>query len=259
MEERVSIHSVTRACSLLLAATMFVALSASQARAQDTETLTINATVSTRAELVLLPTTINFPDANPTTTPSISADSTVSVTANVRTAGTPTLTVLANGDLISGGDSIAITNVTWTASGAPFIAGTMNSVTAQDAATLSAGSGQYAGTYSYFLANSWTYATGAYTQTATYTPHGTLAVSSTLLTFVTRVVGTMVLTISLAAPASAQALFQLVVTPSTIGFPDANPTTTPSILANSQVDVSVKAALPQRFRREILLVCQGVV
>jgi len=166
----VNMHrTMSRVASLLLAGTTLVALSASQALAQDTQILTINATVSTRAELVLSPTTINFPDANPTTTPSISADSTVAVTANVRTAGTPTLTVLANGDLISGADSIAITNVTWTASGAPFIAGTMNSVTAQDAATLSAGSGQSAGTYSYFLANSWTYAAGAYTQTATYT------------------------------------------------------------------------------------------
>ena len=160
---------MSRIASLLLAGTVYAALSASQAHAQDAEILTINATVSTRAELVLSPTTVNFPDANPTTTPSIPADSTVSVTANVRTAGTPTLTVLANGDLISGADSIAIANVTWTASGAPFIAGTMNSITAQGAATLSAGSGQYAGTYSYFLANSWTYAVGAYTQTATYT------------------------------------------------------------------------------------------
>ena len=163
------IPAKTRARSALLFATMFIALFASPAQSQVTEILTINATVSTRAELVLSPTTINFPDANPTTVPSIPADSSVSVTANVRTAGTPTLTVLANGDLVSGGDTIAITNVTWTASGAPFIAGTMNMSTAQAAATFSTGSGQYAGTYSYVLANSWSYAVGAYTQTAVYT------------------------------------------------------------------------------------------
>jgi hypothetical protein len=145
------------------------ALGQGTASAQSAQALTINATVSTRAELVLTPTVINFPDANPTTTPSIAADSTVSVTARVRTAGTPTLRVLAAGDLTSGGDSIAIDNVTWTASGSPFIAGTMNSATAQDAASFSAGSGEYAGTYTYSLANSWNYAVGSYTTSATYT------------------------------------------------------------------------------------------
>ena len=77
--------------------------------------------------------------------------------------------MLANGNLISGSDTIAITNVTWTASGAPFVAGTMDAVTAQDAATFSSGSGQYTGTYSYLLANSWAYVPGAYTQTVVYT------------------------------------------------------------------------------------------
>jgi hypothetical protein len=143
---------------------------AANASAQTTATLTINATVGPRAELSISPTTITFPDANPTTTPSIPANTTVAVTASVRTAGTPTLRVLANGDLTSGGDTIAISNVTWTASGAPFIAGTMNRTTAQDAATWSAAqSGTWTGTYSYFLANSWAYAVGSYTQTVTYT------------------------------------------------------------------------------------------
>ena len=58
----------------------------------------------------------------------------------------------------------------------------------------------------------------------------------------TRVVGAMALTVGFATLASAQALFQLVLTPSTISFPDANPTTIPSILASSQVDVFVKTA-----------------
>ena len=143
-------------------------LGAGGAEAQSIQVLTINATVLSRAELTLLPTTINFPDANPTTTPSIPADSTVAVTARVRTTGTPTLRVLANGDLTSGPDTIGADQVTWTA-GAPFIPGTMNIVTPQDAATFGAGSGQYTGTYTFALANSWSYAVGAYTTTATYT------------------------------------------------------------------------------------------
>jgi hypothetical protein len=141
------------------------------ASAQTTQNLTINATVGSWAVLSLSPTTISFPNANPSTTPSIPANTTVAVTADVRTAGTPTLTVLANGDLVSGGNTIGINNVTWTASGAPFIAGTMNRTTAQSAATFAAGGGTYSGTYTYSLANSWAYVPSgtAYTQTATYT------------------------------------------------------------------------------------------
>ena len=139
------------------------------AHAQTTQVLTINATVSTRAELTLTPTIINFPDASPTTTPIIPADTTVDVTARVRTAGTPTLQVLANGDLTSGGDTIAASQVSWTAAPAPFIAGTMNTATAQDAATFGAGSGEYNGTYTFSMVNDWSYAVGSYTTTATYT------------------------------------------------------------------------------------------
>jgi len=155
--------------SAVLTLTFVGLLCARVSSAQSTQTLTINATVSARAELTISPTTINFPDASPTTTPSIPANSTVSVTANVRTGGTPTLKVLANGNLTSGANSIAITNVTWTASAAPFIAGTLNSATSQDAATFSSGSGSYSGVFTFALANSWARADGSYTQTATYT------------------------------------------------------------------------------------------
>ncbi|PYR34589.1 MAG: hypothetical protein DMF89_09630 [Acidobacteria bacterium] len=155
--------------SAVLTLTFVGLLCARVSSAQSTQTLTINATVSARAELTISPTTINFPDASPTTTPSIPANSTVSVTANVRTSGTPTLKVLANGNLTSGANSIAITNVTWTASAAPFIAGTLNSATSQDAATFSSGSGSYSGVFTFALANSWARADGSYTQTATYT------------------------------------------------------------------------------------------
>ena len=142
---------------------------AALAQSSSQQTLTINATVASRANLVISPTTINFPDANPQTTPSIAADSTVSVTAQMRTAGTPTLKVLAAGDLAAGGNTIAVSNVTWTASPAPFSAGTMNKTTAQNAAAFSAGGGSYAGTYTFSLANNWAYAPGSYTTTATYT------------------------------------------------------------------------------------------
>ncbi len=140
--------------------------------ATATQPLTINATVAARATLTLGSAAINFPDASPDTTPSIAAtENPVSVTAKARTgsASTPTLTVLAGGNLTGAAGSIAISNVTWTAAAAPFIAGTMNAVTAQSAATFGAGSGNYASTFSYFLANSWAYNVGSYTATVTYT------------------------------------------------------------------------------------------
>lgn len=141
------------------------------AQSSDTKNLTVNATVAARASLTLGQAAINFPDADPDSTPSISAtENAVSVNAKVRTgsASTATLTHLAAGDLVSGSDNIAIGNVTWTATGAGYQAGTMSRTAAQTAGSWT-GSGNRAGTFSYFLANSWAYATGNYTASSTYT------------------------------------------------------------------------------------------
>ena len=137
----------------------------------DTKTLTVNATVSATASLTLGVAAINFAAANPGTTPSIAAtENPVSVTANAQTSatGAVTLTCLAGGDLTAGSDTIAISNVTWTATGTGFVAGTMNKTTAQSAGSWT-GSASHSGTFSYSLANSWSYASGSYTATITYT------------------------------------------------------------------------------------------
>ena len=116
--------------SLVLAIGLGLVLMAGGAfAASDPKTLTVNATVSARASLTLGQSAINFPDADPDGTPSIGAtENAVSVTAKVRTgsASIATLTHLAADDLKSGTDTILIGNVTWTASGAGFHAGTMN-------------------------------------------------------------------------------------------------------------------------------------
>jgi len=150
------------ACLLLLAAAGWAA--------SDQQTLTVRATVADKAKLTLGVATVNFPDADPDAAPLISAtENPVSVTVKVHTgsAAVVTLTVQANGDLSSGGDSIAITNVTWTASGSGFLAGTMD--TSPQAAGSWTGSGRRDGAFSYFLANDWGYATGDYSQTVVYT------------------------------------------------------------------------------------------
>jgi hypothetical protein len=138
--------------------------------ATDQQTLTVNATIADKAKLTLGVGAINFPDADPDSVPSVAApENPVSVTVKAHTgnSSTVTLTVQANGDLDSGGGTIAISNVTWTASGSGFAAGTMD--TSPVAAGSWTGSGNRSGSFSYFLANSWSYPKGNYTQTVVYT------------------------------------------------------------------------------------------
>jgi hypothetical protein len=159
---------ITRIAALLLVLTFLLAGSAWPAT--DSKPLTINATVAARATLTLGVPAINFPDADPGTVTDIPAnENPVSVTASVRTGASshPTLTVKTGGNLISGSDSIPITQVTWTATGS-FVGGTMNTTDTTASATWT-GSGTRNGSFSYFLKNSWDYATGSYAATATYT------------------------------------------------------------------------------------------
>jgi hypothetical protein len=144
--------------------------------ASATKNVTLSATVSSSAKLTLATNTITFPDADPDTVLSIPANENGAVvTAKVKTgsATSATLNVLAADDLKSGSDTIAITNVTSTAantSGSFFTAGPVTWSKSSPGATVGGGnSGSYAGSFSWFLANSWTYPTGAYTANATYT------------------------------------------------------------------------------------------
>jgi hypothetical protein len=140
--------------------------------AQQAQPLTVNMAVSARAKLTLGVGAINFADADPDTTPSIPAtENAVSVTAKIRTgaSSTATLTHRAGGNLSAGGAiTIPINNVSWTATGAGYVAGTMSSSSDVPAASWT-GSNSYGGTFSFFIVNSWTYTTGNYTVSATYT------------------------------------------------------------------------------------------
>jgi hypothetical protein len=139
--------------------------------ATDTANLTINATVATTAKLTLGSASINFPDADPDTTPTINApENPVSVTAKVKTgsSSTATLTVIAGGDLTGAGGTIPISAVKWTAAGNGFVSGTMDKTTPQSAGSW-VGSGNRNSSFSYTLDNSWNYAPGSYTAIVTYT------------------------------------------------------------------------------------------
>lgn len=161
---------------LLIVLALILACAGTAWGASATKDVTLSATVASQAKLTLATSTITFPDADFDTVPSIPANENGAVvTAKVKTgsASTATLKVLAADDLKSGSDTIAITNVTSTAantSGSFFLAGPVTWSKAAPGATVGQGnSGSFAGTFSWFLANSWDYATGAYTANATYT------------------------------------------------------------------------------------------
>ena len=160
--------------SLVLAIGLGLVLMATGAFAdQVTKPLTVNATVSARATLTMGASSISFVDADPDGTPSIASTPTsIAVTAKVRTgsASTATLTHKADDDLKNANlDVIAISNVTWTAAGTGFQPGTMSKSAPVTAASWTGSGSHTDGSFSYFLANSWSYATGSYTVSTTYT------------------------------------------------------------------------------------------
>jgi hypothetical protein len=135
------------------------------------DTSTLNANIGGLARLSLSSTTLTFPDADPDTVPIISGvPSPLTITAKARAGQgmTVTLTVRANNDLRSGVNTIPAGMISWTASGAGFVGGTLSSTAARTVASW-AGSGVRTGTQTYAFQNRWTYPTGTYTLTMTYT------------------------------------------------------------------------------------------
>lgn len=139
--------------------------------ASETSTVTASAIVSGLARLSLSSASLSFPEADPDGVPIIpAAGGAVTIVAKARaTPGSPvTLTVLALDDLRSGTDVIPASALTWTATGAGFVGGTVSRGAEQTVASWPS-SGVRTGTQSYGLGNSWSYATGIYTLTLTYT------------------------------------------------------------------------------------------
>ena len=118
--------------------------------------------------LTVSPSTLTFPDASPSLSPSVdAAQNPVQVNIASSRRGTWTLSVMANSDFISGADSIPVQNMSWSATGSTFLpTGTMSQSAAQTVATGS--QGIFSGTLSYHLRNLWTYPTGSYSTTIVY-------------------------------------------------------------------------------------------
>jgi hypothetical protein len=162
---------MTHLKGLILGVAAAVAAAQGVGAATATGSVSASVTVSAMAKLTLSSATVTFANADPDTSPSIAAsEGAVTITAKGKTStgGTIALTLLAADDLRSGGDRIPISNITWTATGSGFAAGTMSKAAAQPVGSWT-NSGSRTGTQRFALVNSWSYAAGSYTTTATYT------------------------------------------------------------------------------------------
>jgi hypothetical protein len=147
----------------------FAVLSAPAAAQISTGTLSAN--IRPLAKLTLSTAAVSFPDADPDLVASVPAvGGPIAITAKSRaTAGSQViLTVIASDDLRSGIQVIAASAITWSAAGTGFRAGTLSKTTPVTLGQWT-GSGVRSGTQDLAFANVWTYATGTYTATLTYT------------------------------------------------------------------------------------------
>ncbi len=141
----------------------------------SSQTSTMGATVSSSASLSITATTITFGNQTPPTAMT-AAENGTQVTATLRTASAAPATLyvlptdLTDLPLL---DTIAASNISSTATntlGLFFTPGPVTWTTTSPGALVGTGqSGSYAGTFSWSLANSWSYATGVYTGSAVYT------------------------------------------------------------------------------------------
>ena len=125
-----------------------------------------------RLELSITPSGFSFPSADPDVAPLVSSPAlTVRYRVQQNQGAQWRVTVLANGDLQTGGASIPITSVSWVATPAPpFQNGTLSSTVKQ---LVASGTGNAnparTGTITFRLVNSWTYAAGVYSQSVVFT------------------------------------------------------------------------------------------
>jgi len=151
------------------AAAVLMMSTAAFAQQTDSKSVSVTAQVNAKARLDLNAFSTSFDDPDPETVATYTAVTPIDVTVKARTsaAGAVTLTVQASDDLkTTASDVIPIANLTWTASG--LTAGTMSKLSAVTIGSWS-GPGTHNGTQTYKLVNSWSYVTGTYTTSITYT------------------------------------------------------------------------------------------
>lgn len=151
-----------------LAAAVVLVTSSSAYAQLATANINATAVVAARGRITLTGA-IDFPDTDPFLFPTINAlPLTVQALARVAPGAGVSLSVQSGGDFVSGGDAIAINNLSWATAGAGFNpTGTMNT-TAQPVGNWT-GPGAHNATQTYTLVNDWAYAPGNYSVTLTYT------------------------------------------------------------------------------------------
>jgi hypothetical protein len=167
---RPGLRQLTR-CGWLLMAFALIVTADTRAQNPVSASTTAYFVVAEQVKLTVSPITLTFPNSDPDTVPLIFAsEGAITISAKARNAGTNQviLSVQASDDLRSGLNVINISALTWTAAGSGFVGGTMSTATAQTTASWSA-SGDYSGTVTFRLANTWSYAIGSYGTTLTYT------------------------------------------------------------------------------------------
>jgi hypothetical protein len=158
-----------RLLSLALVVWVSAALAA-PAEAQ-TSTATLSADIRTLAKLTLSAASVSFPDADPDVVgqiPSLGGPIAITAKSRATPASQVILTVVASDDLRSGIQTIAASAITWTVTGAGFQPGTLSKATPVTVAQWT-GSGVRSGTQQLMFQNLWSYATGTYTASLTYT------------------------------------------------------------------------------------------
>jgi hypothetical protein len=162
-----TINFISAACMIL---TWLIASGVSMA-ASDTKHVVIKARIDKVAKLIVDTNSITFPNMDPDEVkqvPAIQNDIRVTVKARTGTTSPVNLNVIADGDLLSGPDTIPVQNVVWQASGQGFLSGTLSKSTVQTAGYWK-GSGVREGIFRYYLNNSWNYQKGEYQATVAYT------------------------------------------------------------------------------------------
>ena len=125
-----------------------------------------------RLDLSITPSSFSFPSADPDTTPVVlSPVLTIRYRVQQNAGAQWRITVLANGDLVSGPAAIPIASVSWIASPSPpFQEGTLSSTVEQ---LVASGTDNVnparTGSITFRLVNLWTYPAGVYSQSFVFT------------------------------------------------------------------------------------------
>jgi hypothetical protein len=156
--------------TIALMVSMWIVAYGISTAATDTKSVVIKVKIEKTAKLIVDTNTITFSNMDPDEVKQVPAlQNDIKVTVKARTGSTSpvNLNVIADGDLVSGPDTIPVQNVIWQASGEGFLSGVLSKSAVQTAGSWK-GSGVRESLLRFYLNNSWNYQKGEYQVTVTY-------------------------------------------------------------------------------------------